>query len=134
MQEIKAIIFDLGRVLINVDISRGIFAFLQQGLEGNVDKIVENIMKYSTYKDFNKGRISKSDFYEQMKNEFHFDISFEYFCKSWCDIFSARPKMQELVSQLNERYPLGLLSDTDTLHWNYIKDTFPVVRYFKNQL
>jgi HAD superfamily hydrolase (TIGR01509 family) len=40
--------------------------------------------------------------------------------------------MYELVKQLSEKYPLGLLSDTDPLHWNYIVENYPIVKFFPN--
>ncbi len=38
--------------------------------------------------------------------------------------------MPELVAELAERYSLGILSDTDPLHWQYCLEQFPLLHLF----
>lgn len=123
---VKALIFDMGRVLIGID-----FAQLARRFP-DVFFDVGEIIRFSAADDpaftaFNRGEIAPGDFHRHVCGRFGRELSFADFRAVWTGIFVPLAGMQELVEELRRggRYRLGLLSDTDPLHWEYISMAFP---------
>lgn len=118
---IKAVIFDLGRVLIDIDISQGLLSNIGVCNSEAINILAENeaFVAYST------GNIDPECFFYKVKEYFNLQLDYAEFKALWCNIFSQMSGMEELVTSLGEQYPLGLLSDTDPLHWKYISRNFP---------
>lgn len=122
----RAIIFDMGRVLIGID-----FAQLARRFP-DVFFNVGEIIRFSNADDpaftaFNRGEMAPVDFHRHVCARFGREISFADFRAVWTGIFVPMAGMQELVEELRRigRWRLGLLSDTDPLHWEYIGAAFP---------
>ncbi|MEN6384967.1 MAG: HAD family phosphatase [Phycisphaerales bacterium] len=128
----KAIIFDMGRVLVDLDIRKGLFGLFISDFSDKPDNSVQKIMDNPIFKKYNQGDFTPDEFYKELKSIFKIDISFDEFKFRWCSIFSIMPGMYELVEDLSKRYPLGLLSDTDPLHWNFLKEKYEILKFFKN--
>ncbi len=48
----------------------------------------------------------------------------------WNDIFVEDQEVSQIILSLKERWRLGLLSNTDPLHFNYILSKFPIIKMF----
>jgi putative hydrolase of the HAD superfamily len=131
-REIKAIIFDLGRVLIDVDFKRGLFRYVNGDNARDDNALLEQLFSDPLFVQFGTGRIKPTDFYQQIQKRINQQISFDQFKAAWCDIFSPIPGINQLVADLSGNYQLGLLSDTDVLHWTFVKNKYDVLNYFKN--
>ena len=130
---IKAIIFDLGRVLIDVDLNRGLFPLLINHSSNQPLALQEKLavlFRNPLFRRFNTGQISAQDFYRQISDRFGLTFSYPEFVHRWCDIFSEIEGMEQLVNQLTGKYRLGLLSDTDPLHWNFCVRRFSFLKLF----
>jgi glucose-1-phosphatase len=125
--DIEAVIFDLGRVLVDIDTSRGIFRFFSQLLAGDDWLVMHKLMHHKVIREYNTGRLSSQGFYKRVRGEFSLDLDFDTFSRLWCDIFLPMPGMEGLVYDLKDKTALGLLSDTDPLHWNHLRSTYPHV-------
>jgi HAD superfamily hydrolase (TIGR01509 family) len=125
LMAIRAVIFDLGRVLVALDFSRALRRYPQCDLAA--------VVKFSTADDaqftaYNRGDISPRQFHFYLTQKFSLPLSFADFRTVWTDIFSPMPGMRELVAELRRKYKLGLLSDTDPLHWAYLRRKFAWLR------
>lgn len=129
MHPIKGIIFDLGRVLVNVDINRGYFRYLRAS--SKTDQSLSQMMRDDLMAAYNTGRLTPEQFYVRLCQRFNIVDEFERFKVLWCSVFSEMPGMFELVSALKRNFRLGMLSDTDPLHWAHICQHFPIVRFFE---
>jgi glucose-1-phosphatase len=128
---IEAIIFDLGRVLVAIDDTL-LVERLFKGLDtGDIQELARRTMSDPAMVEFNTGRIDPETFYDRMKQTYHWDIDFDTFKQLWCRIFYPMEGMEQLVTQLRGRSRLGLLSDTDPLHWNHIITTWPWIQVFE---
>lgn len=127
MSKIQAVIFDLGRVLVNVDITRGIFGLFGHSLANGTEAAVAQMMREPAYAAYNAGKLTPQQFYEAMKTKFSLEVDFAEFARLWCDVFDSMAGMDELVKQLHGKVRLGLLSDTDPMHWNYIRERFAFI-------
>ncbi len=126
---IKNIIFDLGKVLIDYDFD--IF-FQKIGNKPNTRTLDEANKEILL---FEAGKIDKYTFFEHLKKIYDFNIPFEQFKSLWCNVFWEIPQMTKLSAELKQKgYNLFLLSNTDELHFPYIKEKFPAVNIFDNGL
>lgn len=129
---IEAVIFDLGRVLVAID-NTLLVEQLFKGLDtGDLQELARQTMSNPAMVEFNSGRITPEQFYDKMRTTYHWDLSFDRFRQLWCRIFYPLDGMEELVTQLRGKVKLGLLSDTDPLHWNHIITTWPWITVFEN--
>lgn len=125
-QGIKAIFFDLGRVLIDFDHRRA-----ARKIARSSSLSEEEI--YSLFFDsdisglFEEGRIHPTDFFLKVKELLHARLDFEEFVFAWNDIFFISEKnrqVYELAKTLQKRYRLILLTNINVLHYEYIKQRF----------
>jgi putative hydrolase of the HAD superfamily len=129
---IKAVIFDLGNVLI--DFNHGIAA---KRISEFSDKSVGEI--YNLFFDsgltalFESGRITPAEFFLRIRELLHLKLDYEKFLPVWNEIFflSERNRaVYSLAKALRENYKLALLSNINILHFQYLKKTFPVFDAF----
>ena len=127
---ISAVIFDLGRVIVDIDIRR-LLSVVSAGVSADdVEGAIVRALSDEVMRDFNRGRIGPVEFYEAMMGRHDLDMGFEEFKDLWCGIFSPMAGMEELLRELDGKVKLGLLSDTDPLHWGYLRGAYPVLEIF----
>ncbi|MEN6307434.1 MAG: HAD family phosphatase [Anaerohalosphaeraceae bacterium] len=129
---IKAVIFDLGRVLVNVDTQKLCGFFFEQYPAEDAPQVLGRIMADPVMIQYSIGQIDSRDFHHTLCERYGLKLSFDAFAHCWCDIFAPMEGMEPIVAQLEGRVKLGLLSDTDPLHWEYIRDHYPWMRYFQH--
>ena len=125
-----AIIFDLGRVLIDVDFTRGLFKYYQGNRHETDSEIIERIFRDDLFITFATGKISPEELYKALTHKYKLPLTYDQFVRKWCDIFSPMDGMETLVHEIAANYPVGLLSDTDPLHWHYCLQTYPYLQLF----
>ena len=131
-KNIQAIIFDLGRVLVAID-NDYLVEHLFKGFDTNdLQKLGQKTMSDPAMVRFNSGQMTPEEFHRRMCENYSLTLDFETFCATWCGIFYTMEGMDQLVTRLKKRVSIGLLSDTDPLHWNFIKTTFPWIGNIKN--
>ncbi|MBN1688735.1 MAG: HAD family phosphatase [Candidatus Omnitrophica bacterium] len=128
--KIKAIVFDLGNVLLNYDILKAARWF-HKTCGVSILKIRKHFFAAETEKAYERGEISTLDFFEYAKQAFKVPIDFESFKNGWNDIFWENDGMDELTGKLSKTYPLYLISNTNEMHFDYIEKKFGILRHFK---
>ena len=128
---IRAVIFDLGRVLVDVDTAR-----LARNVFGRDDvtdtqKAIHHIMADDLVQAFHAGSIEPEAFWRRLTDRLGVKMSFSRFTLAWCDIFSPMPESERVVRELAPSVKLGLLSDTDPLHWQYLREHYSFLRAFQ---
>ncbi|MDO8489131.1 MAG: hypothetical protein Q7S42_03360, partial [Candidatus Omnitrophota bacterium] len=125
--QIKVILFDLGRVLVDFDHKRAaerISYFCAKSPE----EIYRLFFESEATIAFEAGKISPENFYLRVKEMLDLKLSYESFVPIWNDIFYLSPKNRstfKLVNSLRARYKTALLSNINTLHYEYLKKNFP---------
>lgn len=132
MEKIEAIIFDMGRVLVAIDNALLAERLFKGMTETDTQEIARRTMADAAMVDFNSGRIGPEAFFERMRQRYGLAMDFEAFRGLWCDIFYTMEGMEELVAELGEKYRIGLLSDTDPLHWECIRTQWPWIGAFES--
>lgn len=131
---VKFIIFDLGKVLIDFDHK---IAAKRAALF--CDKPPEEIFDYffncrSTVL-FEEGKISPSEFFQKMKKALNLRLAYKEFLPIWNEIFFFTEKnraVYNLSKELRNHYKVALLSNINTLHFDYCKKNFPIFDVFHN--
>jgi putative hydrolase of the HAD superfamily len=131
-QNIKAILFDLGNVLIDFDhyiAAKRISAYSTK----SAGEIFELFFDSPLTADFECGRISDRDFFLQVKAMLGLSIAYAEFVPIWNEIFFLSEKnraVYALAKRLKKNYSLGLVSNINALHYVYLKSKFPVFDVF----
>jgi putative hydrolase of the HAD superfamily len=129
---IRAVIFDLGRVLVAIDDTL-LVEHLFKGLDAaDTQQLARRTMADPAMVEFNSGRMTPQAFYEKMRRTYRWKLTFNEFKSLWCRIFYPMDGMEALISQLRGKVTLGLLSDTDPLHWSHIVTAWPWISGFEN--
>lgn len=122
------VIFDLGRVLVDIDFARGLFARLVDVSRDPPVEVGQNLTRDRLLVRLGTGQISPAEFHRELCRRAGLDLTFDDFARQWCDVFSPMDGMETLFRDVAGRVPVGLLSDTDPLHWRHLLSTFPILR------
>ncbi|MDP2923526.1 MAG: HAD family phosphatase [Candidatus Omnitrophota bacterium] len=129
---VKAIIFDLGNVLIDFD-----HTIAAKRISAFCDKSAEEI--FALFFDseltglFEEGKISPQDFFLKVKEMLNLKLEYDTFAPIWSEIFFLTKKnrcVYNLVQRLKEHYKVALLTNINSLHFDYLKKNFPVFDAF----
>ena len=112
----RALIFDLGNVLVNIDFDRVFQAWASSaGLA--VEVIRERFEFDDCYQAHERGSIDGRGYYQHVLKLLAADFSFADFCHGWNEVFvEPTPGIAELLGELSGRLPLYGLTNTNPLH------------------
>lgn len=127
---IKSIIFDLGNVIVSFD-HRKISKRLEAACEHASDAIYARAVTGELAREYNLGKISTGDFFAAINREFGLGIDYEDFYAAWNCTFLPEPIVpDELIKTLSEKFRLLILSDTNEMHFDFIRENFSILNYF----
>ena len=127
---IKAILFDMGNVLIHFDATKSAKAFSE--LLGVPEKELWEVFFTSALeRSYTRGEISSKEFYGKIVERFPSKkLDYATFVYLWNDIFTENSEMEELLVKLKRKYPLYLISNTNELHFEYVRKRFRLMGHF----
>ena len=126
----RAIIFDIGRVLIRVDISRAMHG-LADGLSLTPEEVWSAIQNDPHWLDWQEGRISPRDWHLHLTKRLGTSLTFDRFSEVWNRALDPNPIHPEsFLGNLSKNYRLALLSNTDPIHMSHEEARFPFFRFF----
>ena len=126
----RAIIFDIGRVLIRVDVSRAMDG-LASGLSLTPQEAWSAIEKDPRWLDWQEGRISPRDWHLHLSKRLGSSLTFEQFSEVWNRALDPSPiHAESFFENLSKNYRLALLSNTDPIHMSNEEARFSFFRFF----
>ncbi len=126
----RAIIFDIGRVLIRVDIHRAM-AGLASDLKLTPQEVWSAIENDPRWADWQEGRMSPQDWHLHLSKRLGGSLTFEQFKDVWNSALAPEPIQSEpFLEKLSKNYRLALLSNTDPIHMSHEEARFPFFRFF----
>jgi putative hydrolase of the HAD superfamily len=118
MKKIKAVILDLGVVIINIDQEKTLRAFERLGID--LEDINESM---PIFKQYEKGEISDEDFIRTLKTALKGSATEDQIIKAWNAMILDIPTHRfRLIEKLREHYKVYLLSNTNSIHIKEIRD------------
>lgn len=112
MKDIEVVVFDLGRVLLNIDPNKSYLAFQEIGIPiGYESRLRELFFEYES------GIISEQVLFLKVKEETRLSLDISNFWACWeLMILDFIPDMIERVELLTQKYICVLLSNTNHRH------------------
>jgi len=126
----KAILFDLGKVLIHFDFRRG-----YRALEGlcpySAEEIPRRLAGTGLVERFETGLVEPREFVDQMCRILDLKVDYEQFRGIWNSIFTDILIPESMLEGLGRRYRLVLVSNTNALHFEMIREAYGhLLRHF----
>ena len=128
--KIKAIIFDLGGVVVFYDhmIAAQKMSKIIHVSSKQIFKIINN--SKSKFELAYELGSQKNIYWGAMEKELNVEIPYEKFDELWCTIFRPNRKIISLIKKLKKEYKVGLISNTGSLHKKYLFNKYPIEKLF----
>ncbi|MFA5005001.1 MAG: HAD family phosphatase [Candidatus Omnitrophota bacterium] len=127
-QEIKVFLFDLGNVLVDFN-----HRIALERISAFCDKSPADLEKFffesSVTGAFERGEVAPEEFFRLVKEALGLRLGYDSFVSIWNEVFSLNTKnraVYHIVNSLRQKYRTALLSNTNILHYKYLKENFPV--------
>src|SRR5258706_5839249 len=109
---LQTIIFDIGRVLVRVDVSRAMRS-LAQGISLSPQELWTAIEKDPLWPDWQEGRLAPRDWHLHLAKRLGGSLSFDQFAPTLNSALDPQPiPDRSMVQCLRKEFSLGLLFDT----------------------
>jgi len=132
--KLKAIIFDIGRVLVRIDVGRAMQG-LASGSSLSPAELWTAIEKDPRWPDWQEGRISARDWHLHLEKRFGGNFTFEQFTEIWNRVLDPTPIHDDaFFKSLSKRYRLALLSNTDPIHVRHLEATYSFFSFFPTRI
>jgi HAD superfamily hydrolase (TIGR01509 family) len=127
---LKAVVFDLGKVLVDFDYSIAVRKITARGTK-DLAEITQFLMRSPMLIEYEIGLLTNHQFYEAICAATGFRGDFEEFANSFGDIFAPIEPMIQLQAALRARgVPTYIFSNTNDLAVSHIRRNFPFFNHF----
>ena len=129
-RQLRAVIFDIGRVLVRLDIARSLSG-LARGISLSPDEIWSAIQTDPRWHDWQEGRIAPHDWHLHLTRRLGSPLTFDEFIDAWNRTLDPQPlQSDDLFKTLAKNKRLALLSNTDPIHVAYLESTYSFFQFF----
>jgi putative hydrolase of the HAD superfamily len=125
----KAVIFDLGRVLLHFDFKRG-YSALEGLCPYPATEIPKRIAPTGLVERFETGLIDPRDFVAELSRTLDLNLDYDGFCRIWNNVFTDPLLPESMLQGLASRYRLLLLSNTNAIHFEMLRRSFRALGHF----
>jgi haloacid dehalogenase superfamily, subfamily IA, variant 3 with third motif having DD or ED/haloacid dehalogenase superfamily, subfamily IA, variant 1 with third motif having Dx(3-4)D or Dx(3-4)E len=122
MQNIKAIIFDFGGVILNIDFNKTHKAFADLGVKDFYEMYSQKNADH-LFRHLEEGKLSEDEFYDAFRRSIKLELTNEQIKNAWNALLvSYRKEALNTLKVIKEKYQLYLLSNTNSIHqWAFNK-------------
>jgi FMN phosphatase YigB (HAD superfamily) len=132
--KIRAILFDLGKVLVDFNFETGLEA-LHSSCSISRNRLEEVLWDEHCIRRYERGEISTSEFHAYLCETADLKMDLAGFCETWTSVFLPDLIISEqLLAELKRRYPLILVSNTNEAHIDYVRKNYRVLDYFDHHV
>ena len=119
-KNIKNIVFDLGGVLVDLDFKAAINGLQKAGF-ANVKEQLQTLHQGGIFQKFELGEMSADEFRTAIRENSTVELTDEEVDKLWNAMLLEIPREKlELILDLRGKYMVYLLSNTNSIHWDYV--------------
>jgi putative hydrolase of the HAD superfamily len=127
---LRAVIFDIGRVLVKLDVGRAVEG-LSSGISLSPAELWSAIEKDPRWQDWQEGRISPHDWHLHVTKRLGSRLKFDDFRDAWNRSLDPRPlQSDDLFATVAKKHKLALLSNTDLIHVAHLESTYSFFQFF----
>jgi glucose-1-phosphatase len=120
MTKIKNLIFDLGNVIIDLDVERT-FAQLRHYLGADYEHALKNVFDKDIFVEYEIGNLSETEFLHRLRAVADFPVGIGQLRDAWNAMLLDIPfKRLEMLERLKQKYQVFLLSNTNESHLYYV--------------
>jgi len=132
--KIQALLFDLGKVLIDFNFDTGVQA-LHACCSISRDRLDQVLWDETWIGRYERGEISTREFHQYLCETANLNMELPQFCRTWSSVFLPEPIVSEdLLKDLKRRYPLILVSNTNEAHSDFIRTQYRIFDYFDHHI
>jgi glucose-1-phosphatase len=132
--KIDALLFDLGKVLIDFDFETGVQA-LHAACAISREQLEDVLWDENWIRRYERGEISTTEFHNYLCETADLKMAMPEFCRTWSSVFAPKPIISdELLRALKTKYPLILISNTNEAHIEFIRSAYGVLDYFDHHI
>ena len=119
-KNIKNIVFDLGGVLVDLDFKAAINGLQEAGF-ANVKEQLMAFDREGIFQKFELGEITADEFRSAIRENSTVELTDEEVDNLWTAMLLEVPREKlELILDLRGKYMVYLLSNTNSIHWDYV--------------
>jgi len=127
----EVVMFDLGGVTVDVESDRLVHQVAQ--LLGRSFEEVQGVIYHKELLlPFELGHIKPEVYFQGLKERLKLAWTYEQFVRAWNGIFTENDYVTSLMQRLRRRHKLLALTNTNVLHLEYIKSSFPSLSVFSH--
>jgi len=132
VQPADALLFDLGRVVIDIDFARAIACWASHA-RCDPRRVEERFRRDVSYRRHEVGEIDTKEYFAELQAACEIDISHDQFLEGWNAIFIGEvPGMADLLARAARQVPLYALTHTNPDHELVWSQRFsPILANFK---
>jgi FMN phosphatase YigB (HAD superfamily) len=132
---IEVILYDLGNVILpfnHFQIAEKLSRFSRRKEFQDPPKMFSYLFDFEkgAVNGYEVGKVSSLEFFQALREFLQLSLSFEDFIPIWNEIFSEDQEVSRIILSQKGRWKLGLLSNTNPLHFDYVLAKFSVLRVF----
>lgn len=128
-KEIKLVIFDIGKVILDFD-HMITCNKLAKYSKKDARYIYDFIFNSEMLDEYERGKINSMEMFSAISGELGLDISFEKFKEIWSNIFTLKEGIEQLIHRVKTLAKIAVLSNTDEMHFEDIRDKVEIIKDF----
>lgn len=130
---IKTVLFDLGNVILPFDVMR-LAKRLTRFSQLSAQEIVDRLWNDFIADNFETGKMLPTEYFVHISELCQFKgLTFDEFVPLFNEIFDEDVEIVALISRLKGRYKLGIISNTNAIHVEHLKQTYGYLSHFDRQ-
>lgn len=120
----KAVVFDFGNVIINIDVEKTILAFSELTFKSQT-RIKQLFADAEVFKKYETGFYSDDEFRDVIRQILSYPLNDQEIDQAWNALLLDVPKKRlDFLESLKMKYPIYLLSNTNNIHIEQCKNYF----------
>jgi len=132
---IKVILYDLGNVILpfsHFQIAEKLSRYSQRNEFQEPKRLFSYLFDFENgaINGYEIGKVSSLEFFQFLKQSLQLTLLFEEFVPIWNDIFIENEEVSKIILSQKGKWKLGLVSNTNPLHFDYVLQKFPVLHIF----
>ncbi len=121
------VFFDIGNVLLRYD-GREVARTIAWELRRHPLAVMREVWRGELVDSIERGKLSPEQLYALFRDKLGFSGSYGRFRLLWCDHFTLERRNAALLKSLAERHRVFLLSNTNALHYEFIRERYAFAR------